>query len=258
MRAVFLGYGFKFEDRIHLGETILPACQSTNQMGSLLILLLAGLSAASLRAQLNAPFPVTMTRMVVRLKGPNIKPGSIAALPKTIYEASPHFARIEDPPDSRQKIQKVTVIAEPDAYSANLIDRTGTHARDTGSDERNDIHLPIVLPFDPRHQLGKLDRIEFGSEYDFFNQAGATQEPGPIVNAEPTDALRLSTPAGPAVLVLRKNTDIPVTLTWQLPAGQYQYEYIEYKDVPFNRQLFAKPAGIKFKEIRPDELVEPG
>ena len=228
------------------------------QMGSARTLLIAGFSTLSALPQVTSPFPVTMTRMVVRLKGPNIKPGSIAAMPKTIYEASPHFARIEDPPDSRQQIQKLTVIAEPDAYSVNLIDKTGTHARDTGSDTQDDIHLPIVLPFDPKHVLGKLDRIEFGAEYDFFNQAGATQEPGPIINAKPTDALRLATPAGPAVLVLRKGTDIPITLTWQAPGGQYSYEYIEYKDIPFSRPLFARPAGIRFKELPSDQNLGPG
>ena len=196
------------------------------------------------------PPPESMTKMVVRLMGPRIKPKSFPALPKTIYRAGPHYARIEDPPDARQGIHKLTIIAEPDAYSINLIDKKGAHAIDQGN--AHGLHLPVVLPFDPKHQLGKLDGLEFGDEEAFFQDAGATPEPGPIVNAKPTDALRLKTPTGSALLILRAGTHEPVFLSWQTKEGTYKYEYIEYKDLPFDPKLFAKPAGISYKEIPPD------
>lgn len=219
----------------------------------------SGVALACFMASAPPPLPTTMTRMVVRLMGPRINPGSIAAMPKTIYEAAPHYARIEDPPDSRQKIQKLTVIAEPDAYSVNLMDKTGTHARDTGTDSGSDLHLPIVLPFDPKHRLGKLDRLEFGSEFDFFTQAGATKEAGPTINNQPTDALRLTLPSGSTVLVLRGGSDIPVTLSWQTSDGTYKYEYIEYGDLPFDRKLFSKPENIRFRELPSENgAVPPG
>jgi hypothetical protein len=200
--------------------------------------------------------PDSMTKMVVRLMGPRIKPKSFPALPKTIYRAGPHYARIEDPPDARQQIQKLTIIAEPDAYSVNLIDKKGTHAVDQGN--AHDLHLPVVLPFDPKHQLGKLDRLEFGDEEDFFKDAGATPESGPTINAKPTDALRLKIPTGSALLVLRAGTHEPVFLSWQTKEGTYKYEYIEYKDMPFDPSLFTKPAGISYKEMLPDKGSEVG
>src|SRR3954463_15642295 len=86
--------------------------------------------------------PSSMIRMVVRIMGPGIKPGSSPALPKTIYRAGAHHARIEDPPDARQRLQKLTIISEPDAYSVNLITKRGTHAVDQGGPD--DLHLPIV------------------------------------------------------------------------------------------------------------------
>ena len=193
-----------------------------------------------------------MTRMVVRLMGPDIKPNSFSALPKTIFRAGHRFARIEDPPDARQRLQKLTVIAEPDAYSVNLIERKGTHVIDQGS--ASDLHLPIVLPFDPKHELARLDRLEFGDEVEFFEDAGAKAGPGPEINGKPTDALRLQ--SGSAVLVLRAATHIPVTLSWQARNGTYKYEYIEYEDKPFDRTLFVKPANITYKEIRPDTAGE--
>jgi len=212
----------------------------------------------SLTAAVNVKFepPDTMTKMVVRLMGPGIKPNSFSALPKTIYRAGPHYARIEDPPDARQKIQKLTIIAEPDAYSINLIDKKGTHAIDQGS--ANDLHLPVVLPFDPKHQLDKLDRLEFGDEEEFFKNAGATPEAGPTINAKPTDALRLTIPTGSALLVLRSGTHEPVFLSWQTKEGTYKYEYIEYKDMPFDGSLFKKPAGITYREMLPDKGSEVG
>lgn len=195
-----------------------------------------------------------MTKMVVRLSGPEIKPGSPAAMPKTIYRAGPHYARIEDPPDARERQEKLTIIAEPDAYSVNLIDKSGTHAIDQGG--AHDLHLPIVLPFDPKHELPQLDRLEFGGELDFFVQAGATKTAGPIINAKPTDAYVLNTPAGIAKLVLRERSEVPVTLSWQTKEGTYRYEYILYQDLPFNPALFQKPAGIQFKNIVPDRTEE--
>ncbi len=190
--------------------------------------------------------------MVVRLIGPRIQPGSFAALPRTIFEASPGYARIEDPPDSRQKMQKLIIVAGPDIFNVNLITKTGTHARKTAAENGETPLLPIVLPFDPQHRLGILDRIEFGSEYDFFTQAGAVKENGPIINAQTTTALRLDTPLGAAVLVLRGDSGIPVTFSWQMTDGKYAYEYIEYQDRPFDPKLFTKPTGIEIRELRSD------
>jgi hypothetical protein len=194
--------------------------------------------------------PSTMLKMEVRLIGPGIKPRSHAALPRRIYRAGAHYARIEDPPDARQQMQKLVIIAEPGAYSVNLIDRTGTHAVDQGGP--NDLHLPVVLPFDPKHNLPKLDRLEFGKELAFFKDAGAIKDAGPIINAKLTDAYRLSTDGGSATIVVRSGTDVPIKLSWHTAEGTYTYEYIVYQTVPFDASLFTKPAGIRFKEIPPD------
>jgi hypothetical protein len=182
--------------------------------------------------------------------GPGIRHGSFAAMPRTIYRAGDRYARMEDPPDARQRVEKLTIIAEPDAYSLNVIEKKGTHAIDRGG--TSDIHLPVVLPFDPKHKLRALDRLEFGNELDFFEDAGAIKQPGPIVNGKPTDSYILQTPEGPAKLVLREGTERPIFIDWQTGDGTYRYEYIEYEEVPFNPALFAKPVGYEIKEIRPD------
>ena len=200
--------------------------------------------------------PATMTKMLVRLTAPGIKPKSHAALPRTIYRAGEHFARMEDPPDSHQGLEKVTIIAEPDAYSINLFGKTGTHAIDQGGD--HDLHLPIVLPFDLKHQLGDLDRLEFGDEFDFFTHAEATKQPGPLINAKATDAYHLGPAEGNATLIVKAGTKIPIKLTWQMPDGTYSYEYTTFATVPFDPKLFSKPAGIKLKEIPPDTTTDRG
>lgn len=202
------------------------------------------------------PPPATMTKMVVRLIGPEIKPGSFPALPRTIYRAGPHYARMENPPDARQRMQKITIIAEPDAYSINLIDKKGTHAIDQGGP--NDLHLPVVLPFDPKHRLPELDRLEFGAELNFFEEGGARRIAGPIINGKPTDAYQLRTAHGIATLVVRSETHLPVKLSWQTQEGTYMYEYITYEDVPFNPDLFSKVPGVTYKEMPPETASEPG
>ena len=224
--------------------------------GMLSITWCAGASGNLSSAGQQSP-PETMTRIVVRLTGPGIKAGSFAALPKTIYRAGERYARIEDPPDARQKIQKLTVVDGPDAYSANLIDKKGTHAVVDGV-ASNTLRLPIVLPLDPQHRLGKLDSIEFGAEYDFFKAARAVKQAGPPINAKPTDSYLLRTPEGPASLIVRGGSDVPVFLSWQSSGGTYKYEFITYEDVPFQRNLFAKPAGIVWRQIPPDPNAATG
>lgn len=194
--------------------------------------------------------PKTMTRMNVRITAPDIKAGSYAALPKLIYRAGAKYARMENAPDVRSKIEKITIIAEPDAYSVNLIDKTGTHAIDQGGP--NDLHLPMVLPFDPNHKLGKLDRLEFGDELEFFQKSGGAKSAGPIVNGKPTDKYLL----GSAELITRSNSEVPVFVTWKMKDGTYRYEYSSYEDVPFDAQLFSRPAGVKFREIPPPTADE--
>ncbi len=199
--------------------------------------------------------PATMTKMVVRLEGPGIRPRSHPALPRKIYRAGAHYARMEDAPDARQHVEKITIICEPDAYSVNLIDKTGTHVVDQGGP--NDMHLPVILPFDPKHKLPKLDHLEFGDEFDFFQDAGATKSAGPVINGKPTDAYKIQTAEGTATLILRGGTHIPMRLSWQTPEGTYTYEYITYEDMPFDARLFQKPEGIRYKEIPADTTPEP-
>lgn len=223
-----------------------------NHMLALLALSFPALAQQAAQTKL----PETMTKIVVRLMGPGIKPGSFAALPKTIYRAGEHYARIEDPPDAKQRVQKLTIIDEPDAYSINLIDRKGMHVIDQGGP--NDLHLPIVLPFDPKHTLGKLDRIEFGAEYEFFKQAGVRKLAGPAINAKPTDVYQLRTSQGTATLTLRGGTEVPVYISWQTIEGTYKYEYITYEEIPFDASLFGKPSGIQMREIPPDPGASSG
>ena len=211
-----------------------------------LFLSLSMLSAA------DQPAPTTMIKAVVRLAGPRIKPGSQAALPKTIYRGGPHYARIEDPPNAREQMQKLTIISEPDAYSVNLIDKKGTHAIDQGGGD--DLHLPVI--FDPTGKLKSLNRLEFGEEYDFFQDAGAEKHAGPIINAKPTDAYVMPTEGGSATLVVRSGTHVPVTISWETKDGAYTYEFITYEELPFDATLFAKPKGITFREIPPDPGLE--
>lgn len=270
MRWKMLGESAKLKDRLHVGNIILtwtsaralkqfraPSDPTSKCMRySKVTLATLGLPLLLWSQTASNQPPATMTKMLVRLSGPGIKPKSHSALPRTIYCAGTHYARIEDPPDARQQVEKITVIAEPDAYSYNLIDKTGTHAIDQGGP--NDLHLPIVLPFDPKHQLTDLDRLEFGSEFEFFREAGATKQPGPIINAKATDAYALQTADGTATLVVKGGTETPIKLSWRMPDGEYTYEYTTYEDVPFDPQLFTKPAGIKFKEVPPDNTPEKG
>lgn len=199
--------------------------------------------------------PATMTKIVVRLTGPTVREQSFAARPKTIYVASPHFARIEDPPDPRQHMQRLTIIAEPDAYSINLIQKTGTHAIDQGG--AADLHLPVILPFDPNHRLPALDTLEFGDEVPFFKDSGARKTHGPVIGGKNTDVYQLSSDGSNATLITRADSNRPLSLSWQTKSGTYKYEYLLYQQLPFKPDLFTRPPGIQYKESLPDTTKEP-
>jgi hypothetical protein len=194
--------------------------------------------------------PATMTKIVVRLTGPAVRERSFAARAKTIYVASPHYARIEDPPDPRQHTQRLTIIAEPDAYSVNLIQKTGTHAADQGG--AGDLHLPIILPFDPNHRFPALDTLEFGDEVPFFKASGARKTRGPMIGSKNADVYQLSGRGGNATLVTRADSNRPLSLSWQTKSGTYKYEYLVYQQLPFQPALFTRPTGIQYKESLPD------
>jgi len=196
----------------------------------------------------------TMTKMNVRVMGPDIRKGSYAAMPKLIYRAGSKYARMENAPEARARIEKITIIAEPDAYSIDLVDHSGTHAIDQGGP--SDLHLPMVLPFDPMHRLGVLDRLEFGAELEFFQKAGAVKSAGPIVNAKPTDQYSINSSGVHADLITRGGSDIPVFVSWKAKEGTYKYEYSSYEDLPFDSSLFTKPNGVKFREIQPPTASE--
>ncbi len=151
-------------------------------------------------------------------------------------------------------MRKVTVIVEPDAYSFNLVNKKGTHAIDQGG--TGDLHLPIVLAFDPKHKLGALDRLEFGDELSFFEEAGATKKSGPAISGKGTDAYTLKTPAAEAILLVEAGSQTPLSISWESREGKYKYDYQSYVELPFDVSKFSKPAGITFREMPPDTTGE--
>ena len=197
--------------------------------------------------------PASMIKIIARLSGPDITPGSYASLPRTMYRAGDHFARIENPPSSRMQSQKLIIIAEPDAYSVNLTDKKGTHAVDQGGP--SDLHLPMVLPLDPNHLLGNLDGLEFGKELQFFKNAGATRHAGPAINSKATDAYDVETPLGPATLITEAPSGRPKFLSWRTKEGTYKYEYFEYEEKPFQPSLFLKPGRNQIPGNSPSSFI---
>jgi hypothetical protein len=61
----------------------------------------------------------------------------------------------------------------------------------------------------------------------------------------------LQIPGGKATLVTRDGSNEPVFVTWNMKDGTYRYEYSLYVDVPFDAGLFARPRGVKFREMPP-------
>jgi hypothetical protein len=64
-----------------------------------------------------------MTKIVTRAISPDIKPGSFAAKPKTMYLAGKKYARVEEDVDIENKIHGLIIANEPDSWIINLVDK---------------------------------------------------------------------------------------------------------------------------------------
>lgn len=90
-----------------------------------------------------------MTKIEVRLEGPDIAAGSFATKPKVMYRSGSRYCRTEEALDSANEIHGLAIINEPDAWMVDLVSKTAKHITDSGP--TLNCHLPI---FADRQRLG--------------------------------------------------------------------------------------------------------
>ena len=206
------------------------------------VLSLAAMTAANATCD-----PKGVFRIVTANMSPGLDQDSFAAKPKIVYRSGKFLARVEEAPDPANGMHLLFVINAPDAWQANLLDKTGDHMVDKAKSK--DVHM-LVFETDP--SLGvpeEFSAIEFACEREFFAGDKAVHLPYPTSRREMT---KHSVTRGDwrLTMVTEVGSDIP----WALMLVKSEkvvsaIRYLSYLSRPdVDPALFAKPDGIKFVE----------
>ena len=91
--------------------------------------------------------PPGQKKIVFILKTPDLPKGTVGALPKTMYLAGEHYARIEQPADLTSGKQNLLIVRGRDLWVIDTLKRTGTHSINSSPDFT--VHNPILGPHSP-------------------------------------------------------------------------------------------------------------
>lgn len=121
-----------------------------------------------------------MTKIQVRLEGPDIPAGSFATKPKVMYRAGTGYCRMEEEEDTANGNHGLLVVNEPDAWMVNLVTKTARHIVDPGP--TLNCHMPLFADDPDKDASG----LEFGLEMQFFKSKGAKLHQGSVLQGKQT------------------------------------------------------------------------
>ena len=187
-----------------------------------------------------------MTRIVAQMITHAPK-GDVVAKPKTLYRSGKTFARVEEEPDPDTNVHRLIITNPPDSWVINLLDRTGGHFIDQGTDL--DTKLPIFWGLD-----GKPDKdfeaLEFGGEMAFFGKDRARDSGSKKLEGKNYKTRSIKTGEHEVILFLDPKGDRP----YQIDLIKYgrltsSVRYIAYEtNLKFNQTLFRPPEGVNITD----------
>src|SRR5258706_2327439 len=113
--------------------------------------------------------PASRLKVVPAVDVPDAPADPVLRLPKTLYRQGERYARIEEAPSTDGDDQFLTVVAEPDVWTANLANRTGNYQKDPGPT----FLFRAAIFGDPNIESRFINTLEFGCEVDWLSKAGA-------------------------------------------------------------------------------------
>ena len=188
-----------------------------------------------------------MTKVVYRILGPDVNPGSFAAKPKTLYRLNKTKSRTEEQPDPDMKLQGLIISNGPDIFMINLWDKTGKHLIDPGPTYL--FHAPIV-PTQENDHKPRIDKFEIGEEMPFMQSKGVKPKAGQfegqaaqVFECQEAAELTLTVFASP-------KTHLPIGVAVQEGGKELvKMAYDEYsQELAADDKLFWPPNGISLFE----------
>jgi hypothetical protein len=206
---------------------------------------LAFLSSLLGAALLAHDTPKTMTKVEVRLEGPEIPAGSFATKPKVMYRAGSRYCRVEEAPDPDHGLHGMLIVNEPDYWMTNLMTKAARHGVDPGP--TFNCHMPLFTDDPDKEATG----LEFGLEMEFFKSKGASSHEGSVLQGKKTTQYQVEIGGSRLALFTYGTPERPLAVGRVRGDKGEIYWYIGYGQVPFDATLFARPEGMKIEEIKP-------
>ncbi|WP_332770435.1 hypothetical protein [Phenylobacterium sp.] len=194
--------------------------------------------------------PKDMVRVGSFNATPGLDPASDATKPRTIHRLGKLFARIDEGPDPANRMHRLTVIREPDIWTANRFDKTGQHVLDPGP--VFEVHAPL---FQGPGLPTLFRELELGCELDFID--AYAPKPHGKVGKGPMAFIRHQLTIGDHRIEILLKPVKPGAPRKVYSVGLYVkdqprsvIQYLAYDvGLPADMSLFERPKGIKYVEV---------
>ena len=189
--------------------------------------------------------PAQMIKIRYSNDVPGADPRSFAKQPKTLYRLGAKYGLIEELPDEPNRIHGLIVVSEPDIWIVNLAQNTGQHLVDGGPTYF--FRAPVLSDAGSAFLSG----LEFGCELAYMRAAGATASKRTSAG-RPSWEYGVSRDAEAIIVTTDPDSERPRTVRF-VRAGKeiLTVRYLEYQPgLATNLQLFRKPTGIAFQEVK--------
>ncbi len=179
----------------------------------------------------------SMTRIEYRFVGKEIVPGTFSASSHTVWIAGNCCIRVEEAPDPIQHIHGVIITREPDSWH----DNTARHFVDPGP--TFNVTAPVFALMSK-----ELDKL-MGGELIFFRQHLPKSLPDRRVDGVDVSVQSIDVDGRQVELLVRTDNGKPFQLTLSGPQAPPSVRYEAFvSGLPFDRTLFALPAGVRVVE----------
>ena len=159
---------------------------------------------------------------------PDVKAGSFASKPRTVYRQGAFLARVEEVDDPVDRVHMVVIRSHSEGWTVDLRNKVARHS--LGLPE--EVRVPVI-------PVGPLAALEFGHELDFMRSHKVQPKQGVYLYRQEPYLVRLVTKAGkPALLEASEKGKLLLRLRYDV--------YVS--NLPANPGLFQVPAGFQMTE----------
>ena len=192
--------------------------------------------------------PTSMIKVVTSLDVPGTPQTHFVRVPKTLYRFGDDLGRVEESLNPETGLHLLIVVAEPHVWMVDRATGRGKYQRDPGP-----TYVFRARMFgDPSIRSGLITALEFGCEAAWLTAAGATKTQHTHPRLGVVDRREYREGHEAVSLLVRSGRPVRAELH---RSGQLHVaiDYLQYQsDLPLNRALFERPAGIDFSgEARP-------